>query len=168
LVIPKPTEIKTTLIDYVIGQDRAKKVLSVAVHNHYKRILNRGRIRHVELHKGNVLMIGSTGTGKTLLTQTLTRTRHVPCAIADATTLTEPGYVGEDVENVVLKLLQNCAYEVGRDRHHLFRRVRQDQPQVGSSVTDARCVGRGRPAGASQSGGRDDLQCAAQRRMETS
>jgi ATP-dependent Clp protease ATP-binding subunit ClpX len=114
LVIPKPTEIKTTLIDYVIGQDRAKKVLSVAVHNHYKRILNRGRIRHVELQKGNILMIGSTGTGKTLLTQTLTRTLHVPCAIADATMLTEPGYVGEDVENVVLKLLQNCDYDVKR------------------------------------------------------
>ena len=106
LVIPKPTEIKTTLDDYVIGQNRAKKVLSVAVYNHYKRILNWGRIQHVELQKGSILMIGSTGTGKTLLSQTLARTFHVPFAIADATMLNEVGYyVGEDVENVVLKLL---------------------------------------------------------------
>ena len=114
MVVPKPSEIRATLDDYVIGQDRAKKVLSVAVYNHYKRILNRGRFQHVELQKGNTLMIGSTGTGKTLLSQTLARTLHVPFAIADATTLTEAGYVGEDVENVVLKLLQNCDYDVKR------------------------------------------------------
>ncbi len=114
LVVPKPTEIKATLDDYVIGQDRAKKVLSVAVHNHYKRILNRDRLTHVELQKGNILMIGSTGTGKTLLSQTLARILHVPFTIADATTLTEAGYVGEDVENVVLKLLQSCEYDVKR------------------------------------------------------
>ncbi|MBA5865487.1 MAG: ATP-dependent Clp protease ATP-binding subunit ClpX [Nitrospira sp. CR1.3] len=114
LVVPKPTEIKATLDDYVIGQDRAKKVLSVAVHNHYKRILHRDRLKHVEPQKGNILMIGSTGTGKTLLSQTLARILHVPFAIADATTLTEAGYVGEDVENVVLKLLQNCDYDVTR------------------------------------------------------
>jgi ATP-dependent Clp protease ATP-binding subunit ClpX len=114
MVVPKPSEIKAILDDYVIGQDRAKKVLSVAVHNHYKRILNRGRTQHVELQKGNILMIGSTGTGKTLLSQTLARTLQVPFAIADATTLTEAGYVGEDVENVVLKLLQNCDYDVKR------------------------------------------------------
>ena len=114
LVIPKPTEIKATLDDYVIGQDQAKKVLSVAVHNHYKRIVNRDRLTHVDLQKGNILMIGSTGTGKTLLSQTLARILHVPFAIADATALTEAGYVGEDVENVVLKLLQNCDYDVKR------------------------------------------------------
>ena len=114
MVVPKPPEIKAILDDYVIGQDRAKKILSVAVHNHYKRILHRGRIQNVELQKGNILMIGSTGTGKTLLSQTLARTLHVPFAIADATTLTEAGYVGEDVENVVLKLLQNCDYDVKR------------------------------------------------------
>jgi ATP-dependent Clp protease ATP-binding subunit ClpX len=114
LVIPKPTEIKATLDDYVIGQDRAKKVLSVAVHNHYKRIVNRDRLKHVDLQKGNILMIGSTGTGKTLLSQTLARILHVPFTIADATALTEAGYVGEDVENVVLKLLQNCDYDVQR------------------------------------------------------
>jgi ATP-dependent Clp protease ATP-binding subunit ClpX len=114
LVIPKPTDIKATLDDYVIGQDRAKKVLSVAVHNHYKRIANRERLKHVDLQKGNILMIGSTGTGKTLLSQTLARILHVPFTIADATALTEAGYVGEDVENVVLKLLQSCDYDVTR------------------------------------------------------
>ncbi len=114
LVIPKPTDIKAKLDDYVIGQDRAKKVLSVAVHNHYKRIVNRERLKHVDLEKGNILMIGSTGTGKTLLSQTLARILHVPFTIADATALTEAGYVGEDVENVVLKLLQSCDYDVAR------------------------------------------------------
>ena len=114
LVIPKPTEIKATLDEYVIGQEQAKKVLSVAVHNHYKRIVNRERLTHVDLQKGNILMIGSTGTGKTLLSQTLARILHVPFAITDATALTQAGYVGEDVENVVLKLLQNCDYDVKR------------------------------------------------------
>ena len=103
---------KTILDQYVIGQERAKKVLSVAVHNHYKRILSRHRLREVELQKGNILMIGSTGTGKTLLSQTLAKILHVPFAIADATTLTEAGYVGEDVENVVLKLLQAAEFDV--------------------------------------------------------
>ena len=114
LVIPKPTDIKRTLDDYVIGQERAKKVLSVAVHNHYKRIANRERLKHVDLQKGNILMIGSTGTGKTLLSQTLARVLQVPFTIADATVLTEAGYVGEDVENVVLKLLQSCEHDVAR------------------------------------------------------
>jgi ATP-dependent Clp protease ATP-binding subunit ClpX len=114
LVIPKPTDIKATLDEFVVGQERAKKVLSVAVHNHYKRILNRDRLKHVDLQKGNILMIGSTGTGKTLLSQTLARILHVPFTIADATALTEAGYVGEDVENVVLKLLQSCEYDIAR------------------------------------------------------
>jgi len=112
--VPKPTEIKMLLDQYVIGQDRAKKVLSVAVHNHYKRLLSRTRIKEVELQKGNIMMIGSTGTGKTLLSQTLAKILHVPFAIADATTLTEAGYVGEDVENVVLKLLQASDFDVKR------------------------------------------------------
>jgi ATP-dependent Clp protease ATP-binding subunit ClpX len=110
----KPTEIKAILDQYVVGQNRAKKVLSVAVHNHYKRLLSRNKLKDVELQKGNIMMIGSTGTGKTLLSQTLAKILHVPFAIADATTLTEAGYVGEDVENVVLKLLQASDFDVKR------------------------------------------------------
>lgn len=109
-----PPEIKRILDDYVIGQEKAKKVLSVAVHNHYRRIQTNARVGDVELQKGNVFLIGPTGTGKTLLCQTLARILEVPFAIADATTLTEAGYVGEDVENVVLKLLQAADWDVDR------------------------------------------------------
>jgi ATP-dependent Clp protease ATP-binding subunit ClpX len=111
--IPSPREIKTFLDDYVIGQDRAKKILSVAVHNHYKRVehMNSGKT-DVELAKSNILLIGPTGSGKTLLAQTIARILDVPFTMADATTLTEAGYVGEDVENIVLKLLQACDYNV--------------------------------------------------------
>jgi ATP-dependent Clp protease ATP-binding subunit ClpX len=109
----KPAEIKHHLDQYVIGQDRAKKILSVAVHNHYKRI-SANEVDDVELHKGNILMIGPTGTGKTLLAQTLARYLDVPFTLADATTLTEAGYVGEDVENIILKLLQASDYDVER------------------------------------------------------
>lgn len=109
----KPSEIKHHLDQYVIGQDRAKKILSVAVHNHYKRISSKD-VDEVELQKGNILMIGPTGTGKTLLAQTLARYLDVPFTLADATTLTEAGYVGEDVENIILKLLQAADYDVER------------------------------------------------------
>ena len=112
--LPKPVEIKEILDEYVIGQERAKKVLSVAVHNHYKRIDSRVAQDDVELQKSNILLLGPTGSGKTLLAQTLARILNVPFAIADATTLTEAGYVGEDVENIIVQLLQNADHDVER------------------------------------------------------
>ena len=111
--LPKPMQIKAKLDDYVIGQEKAKIVLSVAVYNHYKRILNAGK-DDVELQKSNILLIGPTGSGKTLFAQTMAKMLEVPFAIADATTLTEAGYVGEDVENVILKLLQAADFDVER------------------------------------------------------
>jgi ATP-dependent Clp protease ATP-binding subunit ClpX len=114
--LPTPSEIKDSLDQYVIGQDTAKRILSVAVYNHYKRLKHMGANGkdEVELSKSNILLIGPTGSGKTLLAQTLARLLNVPFVIADATTLTEAGYVGEDVENIIQKLLQNCNYEVER------------------------------------------------------
>jgi ATP-dependent Clp protease ATP-binding subunit ClpX len=110
--LPKPQEIKAVLDEYVIGQDKAKKVLSVAVYNHYKRMEASQGKGDVELSKSNILLIGPTGSGKTLLAETLARLLDVPFTIADATTLTEAGYVGEDVENIIQKLLQKCDYDV--------------------------------------------------------
>ncbi|MDE0281132.1 MAG: ATP-dependent Clp protease ATP-binding subunit ClpX [Gammaproteobacteria bacterium] len=111
---PSPQEIHAILDDYVIGQQRAKKTLSVAVYNHYKRIENEEAVSEVEISKSNILLIGPTGSGKTLLAETLARQLNVPFTIADATTLTEAGYVGEDVENIIQKLLQTCDYEIER------------------------------------------------------
>jgi ATP-dependent Clp protease ATP-binding subunit ClpX len=112
--VPKPVEIKEALDDYVIGQEAAKKVLSVAVHNHYRRIESQTFVGDVELQKANIVLLGPTGCGKTLLAQTLARILDVPFTIADATTLTEAGYVGEDVENIILNLLQAANYDVDR------------------------------------------------------
>lgn len=115
----KPRELKGVLDEYVVGQDEAKKVLSVAVYNHYKRVLA-GKDLDVELQKSNVLMLGPTGSGKTLLAQTLARLLNVPFAIADATTLTEAGYVGEDVENILLKIIQAADYDIERAEHGII------------------------------------------------
>jgi ATP-dependent Clp protease ATP-binding subunit ClpX len=112
--LPTPHEIKALLDEYVIGQQQAKKILSVAVYNHYKRLDTEKRDGDVELSKSNVLLIGPTGSGKTLLAETLARMLNVPFTIADATTLTEAGYVGEDVENIIQKLLQKCDYDVDK------------------------------------------------------
>jgi len=112
--VPKPAEIKAILDQYVIGQERAKKILAVAVHNHYKRIESRQDVDGVELQKSNILLIGPTGSGKTLLAQTLARILNVPFTIADATSLTEAGYVGEDVENIILNLLQAADFDVSK------------------------------------------------------
>jgi ATP-dependent Clp protease ATP-binding subunit ClpX len=115
--LPKPKEMKAILDEYVIGQDKAKRILSVAVYNHYKRLKARTFKNDVELAKSNVLLIGPTGSGKTLLAETLARVLDVPFTIADATTLTEAGYVGEDVENIIQKLLQACDYDVEKAGH---------------------------------------------------
>ncbi|MBQ0059566.1 MAG: ATP-dependent Clp protease ATP-binding subunit ClpX [Lachnospiraceae bacterium] len=116
----KPMEIKAFLDDYVIGQDDAKKVLSVAVYNHYKRLLSQETDMDVELSKSNVMLLGPTGSGKTLLAQTLARLINVPFAIADATTVTEAGYVGEDVENILLKLIQAADFDIERAQHGII------------------------------------------------
>ncbi len=118
--LQKPERLKAFLDEYVIGQDEAKKVLSVAVYNHYKRILADAQIDDVELQKSNILMLGPTGSGKTLLAQTLARVLNVPFAIADATTLTEAGYVGEDVENILLKLIQAAEYDIERAQYGII------------------------------------------------
>ena len=110
--LPTPSETASILDQYVIGQQKAKRILAVAVYNHYKRLRNKGKKDEIELSKSNILLVGPTGSGKTLLAQTLARLLNVPFVIADATTLTEAGYVGEDVENIIQKLLQNCNYDV--------------------------------------------------------
>ncbi|MBR3738504.1 MAG: ATP-dependent Clp protease ATP-binding subunit ClpX, partial [Eubacterium sp.] len=119
-VLPKPIEIKEKLDEYVIGQEQTKKDLSVAVYNHYKRIYFNDNSDDVEIQKSNILLLGPTGVGKTMLAQTLARILDVPFAIADATTLTEAGYVGEDVENILLKLIQAADFDIDRAEHGII------------------------------------------------
>src|ERR1700741_39652 len=115
--VPTPAEIKEVLDQYVVGQEQAKKALAVSVYNHYKRVNHQGAVDDVELDKSNILLIGSTGVGKTLLAQTLARVLHVPFTIVDATTLTEAGYVGEDVENILVRLLQAADFNLVNAEH---------------------------------------------------
>lgn len=148
--ILKPAEIKEILDGYVVGQDQAKRVLAVAVYNHYKRINTNFGDEDVELQKSNILLVGPTGTGKTLLAQTLARVLNVPFAMADATTLTEAGYVGEDVENIVLKLLQAADYDTERaeqgtstltrsTRSHARRRTPRSPAMCPEKACSRRC-----------------------------
>ena len=150
--LPNPRQIKHALDQYVISQERAKKVLSVAVYNHYKRVNAGHQVDEVELQKSNVLLVGPTGCGKTLLAQTLARVLDVPFCIADATSLTEAGYVGEDVENILLRLIQAADFDVARAQRGIIYideidkiARKADNPSITRDV-----VGRGRPAGAAQ------------------
>ena len=143
-VVPSPTpvEIKDVLDQYVIGQEDAKRALSVAVYNHYKRVNHQGILDDVEIDKANILLIGPTGVGKTLLAQTLARILQVPFTIADATTLTEAGYVGEDVENILVRLPPGRRLQYRRVRawYRLHRRNRQDRSQVGKPIHNTGCI----------------------------
>jgi ATP-dependent Clp protease ATP-binding subunit ClpX len=150
-VIPTPQEIKEFMDQYVIGQDDAKRILAVAVYNHYKRV-KFGKKMNTEMEKSNILMIGPTGTGKTLLARTLARKLKVPFAIADATTLTEAGYVGEDVENILLKLIQNADDNVSAAEHGIIfidESTRSPRRKGKTRPSPVMCPRR-RPAGTAQ------------------
>ena len=174
ITIPTPKEIHKHLDEYIIGQEKAKKALSVAVHNHYKRIQPRVHWRKknkedVEITKSNVLLIGPTGSGKTLLAQTIARVLNVPFAISDATTLTEAGYVGEDVENVLLNLLQSADYDVPRAEKGVvyIDEIDKNHPQIGKPLHHQRCQRRGSATSLAQNLGRHYGQSSPKRWEKT-
>lgn len=168
--LKKPADMKKILDEYVIGQDAAKISLSVAVYNHYKRILSQDDGEDVELQKSNVLLLGPTGVGKTFLAQTLARILDVPFAIADATTITEAGYVGEDVENVLLRLIQAADFDVEAAERGIIYidEIDQDFQKVGEYFSDQRCQRRRRSAGIAENHRRNGFQRTAAGRTETS
>ena len=168
--IPSPREIVAHLDEYVIGQDHAKKVLAVAVHSHYKRLTLGAEGSDVEVDKSNILLLGPTGSGKTLLARTLAKILNVPFAIGDATTLTEAGYVGEDVENLLLKLLHAADFDLEAAQRGvlLHRRNRQDRQDEPERLDHARRFRRRRAAGLAENAGRDRGQCSAARRPQAS
>jgi ATP-dependent Clp protease ATP-binding subunit ClpX len=164
--LPKPKDIRNFLDQFVVGQDFAKKSLSVAVHNHYKRLEAKAQSGDVEIAKSNILLIGPTGTGKTLLAQTLARILQVPFTITDATTLTEAGYVGEDVENIILNLLQNADYDVEKAQRGI---VYIDEIDKISRKAENPSITRDvSAAGASQDARRHCCECSAERWQKAS